>query len=63
MEALAKFKLGNGRQISFWLDMWEGDTSFNSQFSKLFRITSLLKGSIAEHWDLELLVLLIFVDY
>ena len=48
VEALALFKLGNGRRIAFWTDLWIG---LNLQFPKLFIIALLPSGSVAARWD------------
>lgn len=49
--SLATFKLGNGCNIFFWLDLWCSDHLFKESFSLLYRMAALPKGSINEHWD------------
>lgn len=52
--SLATFKLGNGNNIFFWLDLWCSGHSFKESFPHLYRIATLPKGSISDHWDLEI---------
>lgn len=33
-------KLGNGREISFWNDIWEGEGSLRSMFTRLYNVAS-----------------------
>ena len=49
VEALAKFKIGNGQRMTFWTDLWEGETSFNVLFPRFFRIIICPKGLVAIH--------------
>ena len=37
---LVKFKVGDGRKIRFWEDVWWGKKSFNVPFPLLYRLSS-----------------------
>ena len=54
VEALVKFKLGNGHWIAFWADRWEGEILFNLLCPRFFRIAFLPNGSVADHLDFAL---------
>lgn len=53
VEALAVFKIGDGRRIAFWLDPWVDKISLKVCFPRLFKIASNPNGSVSEHWDLS----------
>ncbi|PON63805.1 hypothetical protein TorRG33x02_275150 [Trema orientale] len=44
------FKLGNGRSIRFWEDVWRGELAFATRFPSLYRISSLHNGKILDLW-------------
>lgn len=52
--SLTNFKLGNGRNIFFWLDAWCSEVSLQSRFARLHQIASLPNGSVNDHWDSDI---------
>ncbi|GJR72598.1 putative RNA-directed DNA polymerase [Tanacetum coccineum] len=41
-------KVGNGREVSFWLDRWIGDFRLCDRFPRLFHLDSRLEGRLVE---------------
>lgn len=54
VDAIAKYKLGNGHQIAFSLDTWESEIPLNILFPILYRVALLPKGLVADHWGSSL---------
>lgn len=52
--SLTNFKLGNGRNIFFWLDAWCSEVSLQLRFARLHQIASLPNGSVNDHWDSDI---------
>lgn len=48
-----KWKFGNGRNISFWHDVWLGECSLKVQFWRLFSICNQQECYVAQVWDGE----------
>ena len=51
VEALAVYKVGNGRRVAFWLDPWVDKSPLNTLFLRLFRISLNKSRAIADFWD------------
>ena len=45
---LASFKVGNGRRIRFWEDVWWGEEAFSNRFGDLCRLSLAPNSTIAE---------------
>ena len=46
-----KWKLGNGNKISFWDDIWVGDSSLKTQFWDVYEICQQQHCAVSEVWD------------
>ena len=42
------FKVGNGRRIRFWEDVWWGEEAFSTRFADLYRLSLAPNSTIAE---------------
>ena len=45
---LVRFKVGNGRRIMFWDDVWWEDEAFPNRFANLHRLSLASNGTIVE---------------
>ena len=45
---MVSFKVGNGRRIRFWEDVWWGEEPFSARFANLYRLSLASKMTIAE---------------
>ena len=46
-----KWKLGSGEKISFWDDVWVGDSSLKTQFWDVYEICQQQHCAVSEVWD------------
>jgi hypothetical protein len=46
-----KWKIGNGRRVRFWEDLWLGNSSLAIQYWKLYRFVNEKNKSVASLWD------------
>jgi hypothetical protein len=46
-----KWKVGSGKKIRLWEDMWLGSSSLAIQYWDLYCIVNEKSGTIAELWD------------
>lgn len=51
IEALAIFKVGDGRRITFWSDPWIENLPLKVRFPRLFKLALKPTGTVADHWD------------
>lgn len=51
VEALAIFKIGNGRRVAFWLDPWVDRSPLKVIFPRLYKISLNPNGAVSDYWD------------
>ena len=45
---MVSFRVGNGRRVRFWEDVWWGEEAFSNQFRDLYRLFLVSNGTIAD---------------
>ena len=46
-----RWKIGNGKKIKFWEDVWVGTSSLAIQYWKIYTLVNEQKCTIADLWD------------
>jgi hypothetical protein len=46
-----KWKIGNGRSVRFWEDIWFGNTNLATQFWDIYFVSNQQTKIVSEVWD------------